>query len=190
MTITREQLIDTKGLLETTVEAKTVYQGSFLNIQQDVVSLPNGATATREYIKHAGAVMIMPIFENHDVLVVRQYRYPLSQVFVEFPAGKKDAGETPLQTGQREFLEETGYRASEWLHVTDIHNAIAYCDEVIHFYIARGLSKESAPQLDVNEFVDVMRVPLAKLDEWMRQGWVLDVKTQLGIFWAKDFLAR
>lgn len=190
MATTREQLIDTAGLLETMVEAKVVYQGSFLNVQQDTVSLPNGATATREYVKHVGAVMVMPVFENNDVLVVRQYRYPLKQVFVEFPAGKKDKGETPLQTGQREFLEETGYCAREWIHVTDIHNAIAYCDEVIHFYIARGLSKESEPQLDANEFVDVMRIPLTELDAWMRQGWIPDVKTQLGIFWAQDFLAR
>lgn len=190
MAMTREQLVDTAGLLETMVEAKVVYQGSFLNVQQDTVSLPNGAIATREYVKHVGAVMIMPVFENNDVLVVRQYRYPLKQVFVEFPAGKKDKGETPLQTGQREFLEETGYCASEWIHVTDIHNAIAYCDEVIHFYIALGLSKESEPQLDANEFVDVMRIPLTELDAWMRQGWIPDVKTQLGIFWAQDFLAR
>lgn len=190
MGFTREQLTDTQGLLESTVATETVYQGDFLNVQKTSVRLPNGEFSTREHIKHVGAVMVIPLFDNNDVLLVRQYRYPLQQVFVEFPAGKKDAGETPLQTGQRELLEETGYGASEWLHITDIHNAIAYCDEVIHFYIARGLSQNSAQQLDDHEFVEVMRVPLDELDAWMRQGWVPDVKTQLGAFWLRDFLSK
>jgi ADP-ribose pyrophosphatase len=186
----REQLTNDDGLRETTLESKTMYQGDYLHVLRDVVMLPNGQSSTREHIKHPGAVMVIPVFENGDVLVVRQYRYPLHGVFVEFPAGKKDKGEAPLVTGQRELLEETGYVAQEWLHVTDIHNAIAYCDEVIHFYIAHGLTQQSEQQLDENEFVDVKRVSLSELEDWMRQGWVPDVKTQLGIFWLRDWLAN
>ncbi|MGL4768424.1 MAG: NUDIX domain-containing protein [Formosimonas sp.] len=176
------------GLNELTLDSQQVYQGAFLNVWRDLVQLPNGQTTTREYIKHHGAVMVIPVFDNGDVLLVRQYRYPLQDVFVEFPAGKKDAGETPLQTGQRELLEETGYSAADWQHVTDIHNAIAYCDEVIHLYLARGLTCQGAQNLDDNEFVEVMRVPLSDLESWMRQGQVPDVKTQLGLFWLKDAL--
>ena len=183
-------LKDETGLKETTLESRTVYQGTFLHVLSDTIRLPNGVETTREYMKHPGAVMVIPVFENGDVLIVRQYRYPLHKVFVEFPAGKKDAGESPLITGQRELLEETGYVAEEWLHVTDIHNALAYCDEVIHFYIARGLAQQTEQQLDDTEFVEVMRVSLVELEQWMRNGWVPDVKTQLGIFWLKDLLQQ
>jgi ADP-ribose pyrophosphatase len=188
MTMTRTQLLDESGLLETTVSSEQVYDGYFFHVFHDRVTLPDGAMAVREHMKHPGAVMVMPVFDNGDVLVERQYRYPLRQIFVEFPAGKKDEGEEPLQTGQRELLEETGYTAAEWEHVTDIHNAIAYCDEVIHFYIARGLTKQSEQALDHHEFLQVMRVPFVELEAWMKQGWVPDVKTQLGIFWLKDKL--
>lgn len=185
-----KQLSDDVGLKELTVDTTTVYQGNLLHVLQDTVVLPNGQQATREYIKHPGAVMVIPVFENGDVLVVRQYRYPLHGVFVEFPAGKKDYGELPLETGTRELLEETGYVAAQWQHVTDIHNAIGYCDEVIHFYIAQDLTRQAEQNLDDNEFVDMLRVPLHELESWMRQGWVSDVKTQLGIFWLKDYLSQ
>lgn len=184
----KDTITNDVGLKETTIDSQQVYDGHFLNAWCDTVQLPNGKTATREYLKHPGAVMVIPVFDNDDVLIVRQYRYPLHAVFAEFPAGKKDAGEEPLFTGQRELLEETGYVASEWLHVTDIHNAIAYCDEVIHFYIARGLTRQGEPNLDDNEFLEVMRVPLDELEGWMRQGWLPDVKTQLGVFWLRDYL--
>ncbi|TDR31942.1 NUDIX domain-containing protein [Hydromonas duriensis] len=188
--LTQQQLQDAQGLIETTESTASVYKGSFLDAHKDHVRLPNGMMATREYLKHPGAVMVIPVFDNGDVLIERQYRYPLHQVFIEFPAGKKDEGESPLETGQRELLEETGYCAAEWLHVTDIHNAIAYSDEVIHFYIAKGLVKQHDGTLDDNEFLQVLRVPLTELESWMRQGWVSDVKTQLGIFWLKDYLAQ
>lgn len=187
---TREQLTNADGLGEITTSSNCMYDGFFLNIHKDEVTLPNGKPAAREYIKHPGAVMVIPLFDNGDVLIERQYRYPLHDVFVEFPAGKKDPGEAPLTTGKRELLEETGYTATEWLHITDIHNAIAYCDEVIHFYIAKGLTQENEGALDDNEFLQVMRVPLAELESWMRKGWVPDVKTQLGIFWLKDYLSN
>ena len=178
------------GLAEQTLEDRVVYEGDYLKLHRATVQLPNGASSYREYLKHPGAVMIMPLFENGDVLLERQYRYPMQKVFIEFPAGKKDAGEAPMDTAQRELLEETGYRAERYTHVTDIHNALAYCDEVIHFFIAKGLEKQHDGQLDDNEFLQVMRVPLAELESWMRKGWVPDVKTQLGVFWLKDYLAQ
>ena len=93
-----------------------------------------------------------------------------------------------MDTAQRELLEETGYRAERYTHVTDIHNALAYCDEVIHFYLAEGLTQVSEQQLDDNEFVQLLRVPLTELMAWIKKGWVPDVKTQLGAFWLQDYL--
>ena len=183
-----ESLQAPEGLAEQTLESTIAYEGKFLNLFHDTVRLPNGETTYREYLKHPGAVMIMPLFENGDVLIERQFRYPLKQIFVEFPAGKKDAGEAPLETAKRELLEETGYSASEYTHITDIHNALGYCDEVIHFYVARGLSEVSVQKLDDTEFVQVMRVPLRELMKWIHAGWVSDVKTQLGAFWLQDYL--
>lgn len=185
-----QSLQDAKGLGEQTLSSELVYAGDYLKVHRDTVRLPNGASSTREYLNHPGAVMIMPLFENGDVLVERQYRYPMRQVFVEFPAGKKDAGETPLETAQRELLEETGYTAQNYTHITDIHNALAYCDEVIHFYVAEDLYDSGQQQLDDNEFVQGMRVPLVELMNWIRQGWVPDVKTQLGTFWLQDYLSK
>lgn len=183
-------LQDPTGLGEDTLSSELVYTGDYLKVYRDTVSLPNGASSYREYLKHPGAVMIIPVFDNGDVLVERQYRYPMRKVFVEFPAGKKDAGEAPLETAQRELLEETGYTAQNYTHITDIYNALAYCDEVIHFYIAEDLHDSGQQKLDDNEFVQVMRVPLVELMNWIRQGWVPDVKTQLGAFWLQDYLSK
>ena len=183
-------LQDPSGLGEDTLSSELVYTGDYLRVHRDTVRLPNGATSYREYLQHPGAVMIMPVFDNGDVLVERQYRYPMRQVFIEFPAGKKDAGEEPLTTAQRELLEETGYTAERFTHITNIHNALGYCDEVIHFYVAEGLHDSGQQHLDDNEFVQVLRVPLAELMNWIRQGWVPDVKTQLGAFWLQDYLSK
>ena len=183
-------LQDPTGLGEDTLSSELVYTGDYLKVYRDTVFLPNGASSYREYLKHPGAVMIIPVFDNGDVLVERQYRYPMRKVFIEFPAGKKDAGEAPLETAQRELLEETGYTAQRYTHITDIHNALAYCDEVIHLYIAEDLHDSGQQKLDDNEFVQVMRVPLAELMNWIRQGWVSDVKTQLGAFWLQDYLSK
>ena len=185
-----EQLEQEEGLAEQTLDDRLMYEGDYLKLHRATVQLPNGATSYREYLKHPGAVMIIPLFENGDVLLERQYRYPMRKVFIEFPAGKKDAGEAPLETAKRELLEETGYRAEHYTHVTDIHNALAYCDEVIHFYLAEGLIQAGEQQLDDNEFVQVLRVPLSQLMTWIKNGWVSDVKTQLGAFWLQDYLKQ
>ena len=185
-----EQLEQEEGLAEQTLDDRLMYEGDYLKLHRATVQLPNGATSYREYLKHPGAVMIIPLFENGDVLLERQYRYPMRKVFIEFPAGKKDAGEAPLETAKRELLEETGYRAERYTHVTDIHNALAYCDEVIHFHLAEGLIQAGEQQLDDNEFVQVLRVPLSQLMTWIKNGWVSDVKTQLGAFWLQDYLKQ
>ena len=150
--------------------------------------LPDGKLTYREYIKHPGAVVILPLFDDGTVLLERQFRYPLDRVFIEFPAGKIDPGEDPLACAQRELLEETGYSAGSWQFVCTIHNAIAYADEHLDLYLAQDLSAGAA-QLDEGEFLEVYRAPLVELLSSIRLGQVTDVKTIIGAFWLEKIQA-
>ena len=177
-----------KHLKEVQVDTKVAYNGHFLQVQRDSVRLPDGKVTAREYIKHPGAVVILPLFEDGRVLLERQFRYPLNQVFIEYPAGKIDAGEDPLDCAKRELLEETGYTATDWQFVCTIHNAIAYSDEHLEIYLARGL-KAGLQQLDDGEFVEVFTAPLTDMLDWIREGKVTDVKTVIGSFWLEKIRA-
>lgn len=171
-------------LTETVLDGKTVYEGSFFHVQKDRVRLPNGDVAIREYIRHPGAVVILPLFDDGTVLVERQFRYPLKRVFVEFPAGKIDPGENRLDSARRELEEETGYTASTWRLVTTIHNAIGYSDEQLFIYLASGLQAGTA-RPDDEEFIQTFKVPVTELLEWVKAGQVTDVKTVIGAFWLE-----
>jgi ADP-ribose pyrophosphatase len=175
-------------LVESTVSSQLVYQGGFLHVKHDVVQLPDGKTAVREHIIHPGAVVIIPILDNGDVLLERQYRYPLGQVFIEFPAGKLDAGEAPLDCGKRELLEETGYTAREWAYAGQMHIAIAYTNEVIHIYFARGLTKGER-KLDEEEFLDVFTANPAQVLGWCKDGSITDSKTLTCTLWLQNYLS-
>ena len=164
------------ALKETLVRSELLLKGNFLHVKRDTVSLPDGKLATREYVVHPGAVVIVPLLDNGDVVLERQFRYPVGQVMIELPAGKLDAGEDPLLCGLRELQEETGYTASEWAYAGYMHLAIAYSTEVIHIYFARGLSS-GARQLDAGEFLDVFTVPAQQLLDWCADGTVTDAKT-------------
>ena len=175
-------------LVETLVSSKFVYQGDFLRVKQDRVQLPNGKSAIREHIVHPGAVVIIPILDSGEVLLERQYRYPLSQVFIEFPAGKLDAGEAPLDCGKRELLEETGYTASDWAYAGQMHIAIAYTNEVIHIYFAKGLTKGER-KLDEEEFLDVFTAQPSQVLAWSRDGSITDSKTLTCALWLQNYLS-
>ncbi|MCE4555968.1 NUDIX hydrolase [Pelomonas sp. P8] len=171
-------------LVERLLDSTQVYQGHFLDVRRDSVVLPDGRTAHREYIRHPGAVMIVPLLDDGRLLMERQYRYPMGRVMLEFPAGKLDAGESPLVCGQRELLEETGYSAAEWAYAGVLHNAIAYSDEGIHIYFARGLT-QGAQQLDEGEFVELVSHTAEELDAAAARGELTDAKTLIGLLWLQ-----
>ncbi|MDX3905020.1 MAG: NUDIX hydrolase [Pigmentiphaga sp.] len=176
-------------LREEPLTSESVFKGKLLDVRRDTVRLPGGGTATREYIMHPGASMIVPMLPDGQVVLLRQYRYPMHKAFIEFPAGKIDAGESPLATAQRELTEETGYRAGKWTELTTIHNAIGYANERIVLFLAEGLER-GEQQLDDNEFVEVFTAPLADLMDWIARGEVTDVKTVIGAFFVKELGVR
>ncbi|MDA7417231.1 NUDIX hydrolase [Xenophilus arseniciresistens] len=163
-------------LKEQAQQSELLFEGKFLHARCDTVALPDGSVATREYVIHPGAVVVVPLLDDGRVVLERQYRYPVGQVMVEFPAGKLDAGEDPLVCGQRELIEETGYRAREWAYAGRMHLAVAYSTEVIHIYFARGL-QAGERKLDAGEFLDVFSATPAQLLDWCRDGTVTDAKT-------------
>jgi ADP-ribose pyrophosphatase len=177
-----------KHLKETKIDGEVVYNGHFLKVQRDRVRLPDGKVSEREYIKHPGAVVILPLFEDGSVLLERQYRYPLDRVFIEFPAGKIDPNEAPLDCAKRELQEETGYTASDWKFLCTIHNAIAYSDEHLDIFLARGLTAGER-KLDDGEFLETFKATVPEMLEWVREGKITDVKTVIGTFWLEKILS-
>jgi ADP-ribose pyrophosphatase len=177
------------NLTEVKREGGLVFDGLFLQIQRHFVSFPHlppdqQPNAHREFVVHPGAAMIIPMFEDHSVLIERQYRYPHQKVFSEFPAGKIDAGEEVATTAERELREETGFRAGQLAHLTTIHNAIAYSNERIELFVARDLHWVGT-ELDSGEFIQTHRVSLDFLHQELLQGRLTDVKTQIGLWWAR-----
>ena len=171
-------------LLETQVKAEQVWQGRFLDVRRDTIAHADGSQATREYIVHPGAVMIVPLLDDGRLLMERQYRYPVGRVMLEFPAGKIDAGEAPFDCARRELAEETGYRAAEWARAGILHNAIAYSTEGIEVWFARGLVAGER-SLDAGEFLDVVTHTPAELDALCASGEVTDAKTLIGLLWLQ-----
>ena len=177
-----------KDLTEHFVSGEEVYAGGFLRLRRDVVRLPDGSETVREYVQHPGAVAIVALLDDGRLVMERQYRYPHGREFLEIPAGKLEPDEPHFETAKRELQEETGYVAREWTRLGLIHNAVAYSDEGIELWLARGLEKREA-KLDAGEFLEVLALPFEEAIEMIRDGRITDAKTIAGLLWVKAFLA-
>lgn len=174
-------------LTESCLRSVQTYAGHLLDVYLDDVSLPNGTKAKREYIRHKGASVVIAELRPGVLLFERQFRYPVGQEMLEFPAGKIDSRDTPLGCAQRELLEETGYQASEWSHLGEMHPCIGYSSEKIEIFLARGLTK-GKQKLDEGEFLEVFEMSLDEAEQAVFDGRITDAKTIVCLFWAKRVL--
>ena len=177
-------------MTEKRIDGREVYDGKILHVVVDRVELPNGNTATREYVRHPGAVCVVPITDRGEVLCVRQYRYTHGRVFLEIPAGKLEPGETDRAAAVlRELREETGARCEKLTYIGDFIPSPAILGEIIGMYIAEGLSMgETDP--DDDEFIDVEAIPLDTLCEMCVSGEIKDGKTIAAVLKAKYILDK
>jgi ADP-ribose diphosphatase len=175
---------DKDPLQELTVRSDLVYSGIFLHVWRDKVVCPDGREATREYLRHPGAVVVIPVLQNGCFLLERQFRYPLGRAFIEFPAGKIDAGEDPLRCAIRELEEETGYRATEWAHLGVMHPCIGYSDERIEIFMAKGLTYVGH-SWDDGEFLEFVELEPGEVANAVLDGRITDAKTITALFWAE-----
>ena len=173
-----------RDLTEKKILSETVFKGRFLDVRRDIVKLPNDATSTREWIKHPGAVCIIPKLSNDTIALIRQFRYPVRKEMIELPAGKLDDNEKPVECAKRELEEEIGYKSNKLTFLTNIHPAIGFADEVMGLYFAEDLIKTTV-NLDTDEFLEIMPTKLKKAVEMVWSGEITDVKTIIGILWAE-----
>lgn len=164
---------------------KTIQEagGNYLTFRQDLVELVNGRQATRDIVLHPGAVAIVAITDQEEIVLVRQFRYPVQEILHEIPAGKLDPGEDPLICAKRELAEETGYVAEKWTKLTSFYTVPGFCNETIHLFLAQDLQEKPAHP-DEDELIESYKVPLTKALEKVTTGEIKDAKSITGILWA------
>lgn len=167
---------EAKALVEKKISSQKVFEGKLLHVFYDEARLPDGEKSSREWIKHPGACAVVPVFENGDIMLVRQFRYPMSQIFFEVPAGKIDAGENQDQTARRELAEEAGVKATNMEYIGHFYPGIGYSDELIHIYAAWNLTM-IAQNTDHDEFVEQVRLPFEEAITMVHSGEINDGKT-------------
>ncbi|MBO4900605.1 MAG: NUDIX hydrolase [Lachnospiraceae bacterium] len=173
-----------EDLEEKPISTQKIFDGNILHVAVDTVSLPNGNESTREYVTHLGAVGIVPVTDEGEMIIEHQFRYPLHRVITEIPAGKLDsASEEPLAAAKRELLEETGIVADEWIDLGEYHPAAAYCSEKLTLYLAKGLHMGDQ-KLDTDEFLNIEKVPMADVIEDVLSGKITDGKTVCAVLRA------
>ncbi|MDD6344877.1 MAG: NUDIX hydrolase [Oscillospiraceae bacterium] len=174
-------------LEEKTISSETIYEGVIFTVRKDSAELEDGSVARRDIILHSGGVCVIPVTENNEIFMVRQYRYPFHEITCEIPAGKLNYGENHAECGKRELLEETGFTCSEYIYLGEMYPTPAYNSEITHMYLARGLEYKKQ-NLDDDEFLDVIKIPLEKAVEMVMKNELKDGKTQLVILKAARIL--
>jgi ADP-ribose pyrophosphatase len=180
-----------ENLTEKTINSKELFRGLFMQVMHDTVELPDGKIASREYIKHNGAVAIIAITDDNHIVIERQYRHPVGQIMLELPAGKLDKGEenNPIEAAKRELLEETGYTATNWIELTTCLPCIGYSSEKITYFLATGLVA-GTPKLDEGEFVETFTIPFSEFLNMAYNGEITDSKTLAGIMLYQGHLIK
>lgn len=175
-----------RDLTETTLTSERLLDGKLIKVQLDRVRLTDGSEAFREYVMHPGAVIIAAFLDSETLIFERQYRHPPRAHFIELPAGKIDPEEPPETTARRELYEETGYVAQTWQHATTLHAGIGYSNEVIHLYVAEGLTA-GEHQRDEGEFLDTFTLTLTEAVAMVGRGEITDTKTAFSLLWLDKF---
>ncbi len=163
-------------MTEKKIDRKVIYEGKIINVYNDTVILPDGKKTHRELVEHHGGVCVAALTEKNNLLFVRQFRYPYGRVLLELPAGKLEKGEDPLCAGVRELEEECGVVAEKVIPMGTVYPTVAYCTEIIHLYLAKGLTK-THQHLDEGEFLSVEEIPLADAVKLVMNGEISDSKT-------------
>ncbi len=176
------------NLKETRLSTKRIYKGSLLEVYRDVVSLPDGNTSTREWINHPGAACVIPVLRDGKIALIKQYRYAVKAEMIECPAGKLDQGETPEHCAHRELREEIGYTASKMTFACNIHPAVGFASEKMWIYLAEDLQKTTENK-DHDEFIQLFPTALSTAINMVWHGVITDVKTIIGLLWAKRLLS-
>ena len=177
------------NLKENKISSTIIYQGRLLDVRCDKVILPNGKTSTREWIKHPGAVCMIPRLPDNKIALIRQYRYPVNKEMIELPAGKLEDNENPVTCAKRELEEEIGYKSEKLTFLTNLHPAIGFADEIMGLYLAEDLVQTTSNK-DEDEFLELIPTSLNKAVEMVWKGKITDVKTIIGILWAERLLTN
>ena len=175
-----EEMTNHKKFEEVTTSSEVIFKGKIISLQVDQVGLPNGSTASREIVKHPGAVAVIPLLGD-KMIVVEQYRKPLEKSQVEIPAGKLDSGEEPMKAALRELEEETGYRTGQIRLVSSFYTSPGFADEIIHLYVAKDLVKGTANP-DEDEFLDCEAITLEQAQQYIQEGRISDAKTIMAVY--------
>lgn len=174
---------------EKCINSKCVFNGRLLQVYRDEVRLPNGKISNREWIKHPGAAVVIPYLGNGQILLIKQFRYPVRQIMLELPAGKIDPDENPDQTIRRELAEETGYSAQKLTKLGLIHTCVGYSNECLHLFWADELQKcDTRP--DDDELIEIIPMSINAAMNLLYQGKITDAKTIIGLFWADNIINR